>query len=94
MRAHGGGGSIISTSSIAGLRGPLAPAAYTASKFGIVGLTQLAAAELAMSGIRVNCVAPTAVDTVRRRRFYRVADTRRHHVDSRRGASALNFRVG
>jgi NAD(P)-dependent dehydrogenase (short-subunit alcohol dehydrogenase family) len=56
-----GGGSIIMTSSIAGLRAEVpevAPASYGASKAAIINLTQVAAMEYVRDGIRVNCIAP------------------------------------
>lgn len=58
MRASGGGGVILSTASVAGLRGGLGPHAYTAAKHAVVGLTRSAAAEFAPDGIRVNAVCP------------------------------------
>jgi NAD(P)-dependent dehydrogenase (short-subunit alcohol dehydrogenase family) len=58
------GGAIVAMSSTAGVRGGLAPAAFTASQHAVMGLTQQAAAELAPAGIRVNCVSPTILDTV------------------------------
>ena len=62
MRKNGGG-SIISTSSLAGLHGVPGLPAYCAAKFAVVGLTQTAAAELGKDRIRVNCVCPGGVDT-------------------------------
>lgn len=58
-----GGGSMILTSSIAGLRGLAGVAHYTAAKHGVVGLMRSLAQELAPHGIRVNSVHPTNVDT-------------------------------
>ena len=58
-----GSGSIILVSSIAGLRGLLGVAHYTAAKHGVVGLMRSLANELAPQGIRVNSVHPTNVDT-------------------------------
>jgi SDR family mycofactocin-dependent oxidoreductase len=58
-----GSGSISLVSSIAGLRGLLGVAHYTAAKHGIVGLMRSLANELAPHGIRVNSVHPTNVDT-------------------------------
>lgn len=58
-----GGGSIISTSSLAGLHGVPGLPAYTAAKFAIVGLTQTAACELGKDNIRVNCICPGGIDT-------------------------------
>ncbi|GLJ36467.1 hypothetical protein SUGI_0732320 [Cryptomeria japonica] len=48
-------GCIISTASIAGTMGGIAPHAYTASKHAVIGLTKNGAAELRKYGIRVNC---------------------------------------
>jgi SDR family mycofactocin-dependent oxidoreductase len=58
-----GSGSIILVSSIAGLRGLLGVAHYTAAKHGVVGLMRSLANELAPHGIRANSVHPTNVDT-------------------------------
>ncbi|MFC4128584.1 mycofactocin-coupled SDR family oxidoreductase [Nocardia rhizosphaerae] len=58
-----GGGSMILTSSIAGLRGLVGVAHYTAAKHGVVGLMRSMAKELAPHHIRVNSVHPTNVDT-------------------------------
>lgn len=60
-----GGGSIISLASVSGQRGGgvFGTSAYSASKAGIMGLTKALARELTPLGIRVNCVAPSMVDT-------------------------------
>lgn len=63
MVAAGNGGRIIFTSSLFGLRGGRENAAYSASKFGVVGLMQCMAAELAPHGILVNAVCPGQMDT-------------------------------
>jgi 3alpha(or 20beta)-hydroxysteroid dehydrogenase len=55
--------SIINISSTAGLQGYSGLAGYTASKFGVRGLTKAAALELAAHGIRCNSVHPGAVAT-------------------------------
>jgi NAD(P)-dependent dehydrogenase (short-subunit alcohol dehydrogenase family) len=58
-----GAGAIVSTSSTTGLVGFPGVHAYGAAKHGIVGLTKALALELAPFGIRVNSVAPGAIDT-------------------------------
>ena len=63
MIAAGNGGSIILTSSAAGLTPFRNSAHYVASKFGVVGLMKCLALELAEHMIRVNSVNPTTVDT-------------------------------
>ena len=61
--AQGHGGRIINTASQAGKTGWPLLSAYSASKFGVVGLTQVAAKELGRHGITVNSVCPGTVDT-------------------------------
>ena len=63
MIEAGNGGSIVITSSTAGIKGYPNTAHYTASKHGVVGLARTLANELAPQMIRVNTVHPTGVDT-------------------------------
>lgn len=63
MVAQGGGGSIITISSVGQYAAQEHAAPYCASKAGLDGLTKTAAIELAPHGIRVNSVAPGDIDT-------------------------------
>jgi NAD(P)-dependent dehydrogenase (short-subunit alcohol dehydrogenase family) len=62
LRARGGG-AIVFTGSISGLRGHPGSGAYAASKAGVLGLSRSLAVEVARDGIRVNAVCPGAVAT-------------------------------
>jgi NAD(P)-dependent dehydrogenase (short-subunit alcohol dehydrogenase family) len=64
-----GGGSIINTSSIAGHLGFPGASVYVASKHAVEGITKTAALEFAKQGIRVNAVAPAAIETAMVDRF-------------------------
>jgi len=63
LKAGGRGGSIILTSSEAGIRGYQNIAHYVSAKHGVVGLMRTLALELAPDRIRVNSIHPTQVDT-------------------------------
>ena len=58
-----GGGSIICTASVAGLRAGAGGPAYSASKAGVINLVQVAATQLAGSNVRVNAICPGLVET-------------------------------
>ena len=58
-----GGGSIISTASIAGIQGYAGIHPYSAAKAAVINLTRSAATELAKDKIRVNCICPGGINT-------------------------------
>ncbi len=62
-RAYREGASIVYVASVAGMLGAPARAAYSASKGALIAFARSAAIELAKSGIRVNCIAPSYVRT-------------------------------
>ena len=59
----GSGGAIVNMTSVAVLRVFEGYPVYSASKWGIVGVTKAAAREFASQGVRVNAIAPGAIDT-------------------------------
>jgi NAD(P)-dependent dehydrogenase (short-subunit alcohol dehydrogenase family) len=58
-----GGGAIVNMSSVAALMAFDGYAPYSASKWGVVGLTKVAAKEFGAKGIRVNAIAPGSIET-------------------------------
>jgi NAD(P)-dependent dehydrogenase (short-subunit alcohol dehydrogenase family) len=58
-----GGGSIICTASVAGLRSGAGGAAYSAAKAGVINLVTTAAQQLSGTGIRVNAICPGLIET-------------------------------
>jgi NAD(P)-dependent dehydrogenase (short-subunit alcohol dehydrogenase family) len=68
-----GGGSIVCTASVAGLRSGAGGAAYSASKAGVINLVQNAAQQLSGSGVRVNAICPGLIETGMTRPIYEMA---------------------
>ena len=65
-----GGGSIICTASVAGLRAGAGPAHYSASKAGVINLVQSACQSLVGTNIRVNAICPGLIATAMTRDMY------------------------
>ena len=71
-----GGGSIVCTASVAGLRSGAGGAAYSASKAGVISLVQTAAQQLSGSNIRINAICPGLIETGMTRPMYEAARER------------------
>lgn len=71
-----GGGSIINTASIAGMRPGISSAAYSVAKAAVMQLTRMAAVEFAPANIRVNNICPGIIPTQVFADFFGVARTR------------------
>ncbi|WP_260482389.1 SDR family NAD(P)-dependent oxidoreductase [Sphingomicrobium flavum] len=69
MKARGGG-SIIATASVAGLRSGAGGPAYTASKAAVINLVKIGAEQLTGSGVRVNAICPGLIETGMTEFFY------------------------
>ncbi|GAB5413501.1 MAG: SDR family oxidoreductase [Congregibacter sp.] len=83
------GGSVIVTSSVAGKVGVPGLGAYAASKHALIGLVEVAALELAESGVRVNAVAPAPVDNAMMRSIEQQAAPGAAH-EAKAGFESLN----
>ena len=70
-----GHGRIVNVASIAGKEGNPMAAAYSASKAGVIGLTKSVGKDVATTGVLVNCITPSPVDTPM------LSDISQEHVD-------------
>ncbi len=75
MKARGGG-SIICTASVAGLRAGAGGPAYSASKAGVISLVETAAAQLTGANVRVNAICPGLIETGMTQPIYDMARER------------------
>lgn len=75
------GRAVVNVASTAGLRGTAYATPYSASKFGLVGLTRSLALEFASRDLRVNCICPGGIRTPLGRFFQRREDFEQHVVD-------------
>jgi NAD(P)-dependent dehydrogenase (short-subunit alcohol dehydrogenase family) len=82
FRAQGSGGSIITTSSLAGIQGAWAGTPYTAAKHAVIGIVRQAAAELGAVGVRSNAIAPGVVITPILTRTAGIDPSRTHEVNA------------
>ena len=80
-----GSGAIVNTASTSGLFGGPGMSAYVASKHGVLGLTKVAAAEVAAQGVRVNAICPGPVET----RMMRSLESQRNPNDPQAVYSAF-----
>jgi len=68
-----GGGSIVCTASVAGIRAGAGGAAYSASKAGVISLVQNAAQQFAGSNVRINAICPGLIETGMTKMMYDLA---------------------
>lgn len=95
MIKAGNGGSIINISSMAGRVGMANYGAYCATKFGVIGLTQQMALELARKNIRVNCLCPGSTDSdMMDGTFQRLADRSKTDFDRIKTGVAKSIPLG
>lgn len=80
LRKRGHGSSIVSISSIEGLRGAPTCAVYAAFKAAIGGFSRTLALELAPEGIRVNVIAPETTETAQVPVSLAIPDANKHHI--------------
>jgi NAD(P)-dependent dehydrogenase (short-subunit alcohol dehydrogenase family) len=76
LMAKCGGGSIVCTASVAGLRSGAGGAAYSASKAGVINLVQTAAQQFSDSGVRINAICPGLIETGMTKPMYDMARDR------------------
>ncbi len=81
LMREGGGGAIVNTASVAGLRPGADEAAYSVSKAAMISLTATLALDFAAVGIRANCVCPGFMEKV-------MTDRRRDLTDEQQAARA------
>lgn len=87
MAAHGGG-SIINTASIAGLKAGLPLISYRAAKAGVIHVTKSIATDLGDYGIRVNCIAPGHIPAAQT--FYDMSEMTRKVQPLRRQGTPMD----